>query len=68
MSEKKKNENNLKKIRKRLRIISLYNERPFSEINNNKYVNWNIKTKNHYSLYHDDMDAKIIHKKKREGD
>ena len=58
---------NLRKIKKRLRIISLFNEAPLSDISINN-ISWNEKTKNDNFIYNGNLDAKITHKKKREGD
>ncbi|MFX0188163.1 MAG: hypothetical protein ACFE8A_10545 [Candidatus Hodarchaeota archaeon] len=57
----------LRKIKKRLRIISLYNDRPISEIDN-KNMSWNIKDRNYHFINKGNLDAKITHKKNREGD
>ena len=59
----------LRKIKKNLRISSLFNEAHLSDIDINN-ISWNKKTKNYNLLYkyNDNLDAKIRYKKKREGD
>ena len=58
---------NLRKIKKRLRIISLFNEAPLSDIGINN-ISWNENTKNYNFIYNGNLDVKITHKKEREGD